>query len=263
MKLITVAFCSLVMLTLSNNVMAQTSEDTLITSKVHFGMNFGFSSFSHKVNYNIGEHMTNQQTMNLGIIGHVNLNKNITFRVGTSVNLPTELIYQNYLNGKIIDSKTNLYNSLPNQVLNILSPNLIQLPINLIYGFPIKENYSNYILVGYNPTYNLSSKGRALISKNKLEHIIEFGFGHRFRSKYVFIIPEFKYGLGSNLYLSNMSNDIQVSSIRNRYLTFTLHLESNGMVKKKILYRAKNTPLYKRPEFLVTTLLISSLLLIN
>ena len=259
-----IAILSVFLLLMTCNLFAQSNEDTIINTKVIFGLNLGFSNFNQTINYSTGDHSSSIKSFNLGLFANFKLNKNLRIRLGLNNTLPVENIFQVQQNGKIMDSKTKITNQSPNETLNYISPFYLQMPLHLIYDFSKAKLLPNYVFIGYAPSYNIyNTNSKVAIQKNNFDHVLEMGMGYRFKLKYVYIIPEFKFGFGSNIYQSNASKDIQLNRIRNNFSSFTVYFENTELRRKRVLNMNLKKPLHKRPDFLLTILTLTSVLLLS
>ncbi len=264
MKKSLIAILPVFLLLTTCNILAQSYEDTIINTKVNFGLNIGVSNFNQIINYSTGDHTTSIKSFNLGLFANFKLNKNLRIRLGFNNSLPVENIFQIQQNGKIVDSRTKISNQTPYQTLNYISPFYLQMPLHLMYDFSNAKLLPNYVFIGYVPSYNLyNSNSNFAIQKNNFDHALEMGMGYRFKFKYVFLMPEFKFGFGSNIYQSNASKDIQLNRIRNNFSSFTLYLENTELRRKRVLNMNLKKPLYKRPDFLFTILTLTSVLVLS
>lgn len=158
----------------------------------------------------------------VGILGEMYLTKNLALRLVPTMHFGTKnLTFRNELNAK-------------KQYMSIKST-YISLPLDLKFSAERFNNYRPYMMVGVNPTIDLTIKRQKELLQKSFDCYLEAGLGCDFYAPWFKFIPEIKFCYGLRNIIDKNRTDLtdkdmlifteSVNSGRSKMIVVTLYFE--------------------------------------
>ena len=200
---------------------------------IHFGISLGTNSGKFKITHS--EDFIHNDTIkvvdspsslgfNVGIVSDLHLTKNLDLRfIPTLMFAEKDLRYTEVLN---LERDTSFVKTIESITLSF--------PLLLKYKSErIKNNFRIYILGGMRLDWDLASNSKArkatdIVKIDRIDTIVEYGFGMEFYFPLFIFSPEIKFGHGiTNMHVP--TNDLRFSDVlgklKSKYITLSFQFE--------------------------------------
>ncbi len=135
----------------------------------------------------------------VGVLGELYLNKYLALRLLPTLHFGSkDVVFRNY----------NASGDTEQTERQQVKSTYLSLPLDLKFSAPRFNNYRPYMLVGFNPMYDLSTKKGDRLRFKPMNYFLEFGFGCDYYFPFFKFIPEVKFCLGLNNIINRDKDDL-------------------------------------------------------